>query len=83
VTWDPGRSLWVGGMSAGALALGPLYFTPGAVLLFLVTTAVTICAGHSVGMHRLLIHRSFSAPLWLERTLVYLGTLVGMAGRSA
>jgi stearoyl-CoA desaturase (delta-9 desaturase) len=31
-------------------------------------------------MHRLLIHRSFETPLWLERTLVYLGTLVGMAG---
>jgi fatty-acid desaturase len=41
---------------------------------------VTICAGHSVGMHRLLIHRSFAAPLWLERVLVWLGTLVGMAG---
>jgi stearoyl-CoA desaturase (delta-9 desaturase) len=31
-------------------------------------------------MHRLLIHRSFAAPLWLERLLVWLGTLVGMAG---
>ena len=32
-----------------------------------------------IGLHRLLIHRSFSAPLWVERALVYLGTLVGMA----
>lgn len=59
---------------------GPLTFSWDALALFLVTTAVTICAGHSVGMHRLFIHRSFSAPKWLERTLVYLGTLVGMAG---
>ena len=31
-------------------------------------------------MHRLLIHRSFAAPKWLERLLVWFGTLVGMAG---
>jgi stearoyl-CoA desaturase (delta-9 desaturase) len=31
-------------------------------------------------MHRRLIHSSFDCPLWVERTCVYLGTLVGMAG---
>jgi len=33
-----------------------------------------------VGLHRLLIHRSFTAPEWLERLLAWLGVLVGMAG---
>ncbi|GEP05690.1 acyl-CoA desaturase [Methylobacterium oxalidis] len=80
VVWAPARSLWTGSMLAAALALGPLFVTPGAVVLFVATTAVTLCAGHSVGMHRLLIHRSFEARAWLERLLVYLGTLVGMAG---
>lgn len=80
VAWAPARSLWVGGMTLATLVLAPLYVTPGAVALFLVTSAVTLCAGHSIGLHRLLIHRSFSAPLWVERALVYLGTLVGMAG---
>jgi stearoyl-CoA desaturase (delta-9 desaturase) len=32
-------------------------------LVFLALTAVTICAGHSVGMHRLLIHRSFPVDI--------------------
>jgi stearoyl-CoA desaturase (delta-9 desaturase) len=50
------------------------------VLLFLATSAVTLCLGHSIGLHRLLIHRSFAAPRAVEFTLVYLGTLVGMAG---
>jgi len=67
-------------MTLIALVAGPLTITWDAVALFLVTSAVTICAGHSVGMHRLLIHRSFEAPKWVERFLVYLGTLVGMAG---
>jgi sn-1 stearoyl-lipid 9-desaturase len=80
VVWSPTKSLWTLAMTAIALVLGPLTITPGAVALFVITCAVTICAGHSVGMHRLLIHRSFSAPRWFEHLLVYLGTLVGMAG---
>lgn len=80
VRWASAKSLWIGGMTVAALVLGPWYVTTGSILLFLVTSAVTLCAGHSIGLHRLLIHRSFVAPRWLERILIYLGTLVGMAG---
>lgn len=51
-----------------------------ALLIFLALTGLTICAGHSVGMHRLLIHRSFHVPRGVEYLLVWLGVLVGMAG---
>lgn len=67
-------------MTAIAVVAGPLTASTDTIALFLITSAVTICAGHSVGMHRLLIHRAFETPRWLEHTLVYLGTLVGMAG---
>jgi sn-1 stearoyl-lipid 9-desaturase len=80
VRWAPAKSLWTFGMLAVAVIGAPLTFTWDAMALFLLTTIITICAGHSVGMHRLLIHRSFESPKWLERTLLYLGTLVGMAG---
>jgi sn-1 stearoyl-lipid 9-desaturase len=80
VRWVPSKSIWTLAMLAIAVVGGPLTFSWDALLVFLVFTAFTICAGHSVGMHRLLIHRSFEAPKWLERSLVYLGTLVGMAG---
>jgi stearoyl-CoA desaturase (delta-9 desaturase) len=66
-------------MSAGAL-LAPFCASWNAAALCLVTTGVTLCFGHSVGMHRRLIHSSFACPLWLEHLCVYLGTLVGMAG---
>jgi stearoyl-CoA desaturase (delta-9 desaturase) len=33
-----------------------------------------------VGFHRRLIHRTFQCPKWLERMLVWSGTLVGMQG---
>jgi fatty-acid desaturase len=80
VRWSPAKSLWLSAMTLAALIGGPLTFTWGALALFLASTAVTVCLGHSLGMHRRLIHRSFDCPLWLERLLVYLGTLVGMAG---
>ena len=80
VVWDPGRSIWNGAMLLGALVLGPLYFSWGAFAVFLATSAGTLCAGHSVGFHRRLIHRSFGCPKWLERTLVWFGTAVGMGG---
>ena len=80
VCWAPARSIWIGGMTTAALVLAPFHVTWGAVALFLVTSAVTLCLGHSIGLHRLLIHRSLAVPPWLEWLLVYLGTLVGMAG---
>ncbi len=65
VRWAPVKSLWIGGMTMMALILGPLYFTWGAFLLFILASGVTLCAGHSVGMHRRLIHNSFACPPWL------------------
>ena len=80
VTWDPARSLWNAGMLLTALVFAPRYFTWGAFAVFVVLLELTMCTGHSVGFHRLLIHRTFKTPKWLERTLVWSGTLVGMQG---
>ena len=41
---------------------------------------LTLCLGHSLGMHRLLIHRSYECPKLLEYVFVYCGVLVGLAG---
>ncbi|MBB4238812.1 acyl-CoA desaturase [Rhizobium esperanzae] len=80
VVWVPAKSIWITAMTVIAVIGGPLTFSWSAFAVFIVLTAITICLGHSVGMHRLLIHRSFNTSLWIERLLVYLGTLVGMAG---
>ena len=80
VVWDPARSIWNTGMFLAAAILGPLTFSWSALAVFLVTAGITLCAGHSVGFHRRLIHRSFECPKWLERTLVWFGTAVGMGG---
>ena len=80
VHWAPVKSLWISAMTLAAVVGGPMFFSWDALALFLATTAATVCLGHSLGMHRRLIHRAFDCPLWLERAFVYLGTLVGMAG---
>jgi stearoyl-CoA desaturase (delta-9 desaturase) len=80
VRWKAGKSIWISAMTLAALLGGPIFFSWGALALFIITTAITVCLGHSLGMHRRLIHRSYECPLWLEQLFVYLGTLVGMGG---
>lgn len=80
IVWLPLKSLWLIAHTTLGL-VGILSFARlDALVIFLILTSITICAGHSVGMHRLLIHRSFETRRSLEYFLVWFGTLVGMAG---
>lgn len=74
------KSFWFLGMASAAAIGGWLTFSPAAFALFVVTTAMVLLFGHSLGSHRKLIHDSFQCPRWLEYTLVYLGVQVGLAG---
>jgi hypothetical protein len=38
-----------------------------------ISTAVVLLFGHSLGGHRKLVHNSFQCPKWLEYSLAYLG----------
>ncbi len=80
IEWDAVKSLWYFAHLLAGLTGIVMFPTWGGVTVFIALTAVTICVGHSVGMHRLLIHRSFQTPIWVEHIMVWLGTLVGMAG---
>ena len=77
---DPAKAAWNGSMLLATLLFAVPLFTPGALALFLGTTRFSLLIGHSVGMHRMMIHRTFDCPKWLERTLIYVGVLVGVAG---
>lgn len=80
VRWSPAKSLWYFVHLAGGVAALFVFPAKEGLLLGGALTAITLCCGHTVGLHRLLIHRNLVCPLWLERLLVYLGTLVGMGG---
>jgi fatty-acid desaturase len=80
VRYAPLKSIWFNGMLASAIVGGLATVSLGAVVLWVVSTALVLLLGHSIGNHRLLVHRSFESPLWLERTLLWFGTQVGLAG---
>jgi stearoyl-CoA desaturase (delta-9 desaturase) len=80
VRWDPLHSVWNGGMALAAVVMGPITASWHALAIFALTTGATLLLGHSVGLHRRLIHRAFDCPAWLEAVLVWFGTAVGMNG---
>ncbi|OYW46550.1 MAG: acyl-CoA desaturase [Sphingomonadales bacterium 32-68-7] len=80
VRWDPAHSLWNGGMLVAALAFGPATAGLETLAVFLIATGGAVLLGHSVGFHRLLIHRSFSTTRTIEQFLVWCGTVAGMSG---
>lgn len=80
VVVSPSKVLWMGAMFGLAFVGGYLTFSSELLIVFLVTTSVSLCLGHSLGMHRRLIHKSYQCPLWLEYFFVHLGVIVGLAG---
>jgi sn-1 stearoyl-lipid 9-desaturase len=80
VRWEPIRSLWFSAMALCAVIGGILTFSWDAFLVFVISTGMVLLLGHSLGMHRKLIHSSYECPKWLEYFLVYCGVLVGLAG---
>jgi len=80
VYWKWSKALWYLAVLLTTVVLAPLTISPGAVAVSFVLTVTTLCLGHTLGMHRRLIHESYDCPLWLEHTFVYLGVLVGIAG---
>lgn len=80
IGWDALKSLWYTAHVGLGLAGVVLFPHWDAALVFLALTGLTLWAGHSVGLHRMLVHRSFRTPRPLAWLLVWLGTLVGMAG---
>jgi sn-1 stearoyl-lipid 9-desaturase len=67
---------YLGGIHLAALlAFYPGFFSWNAVLVALLLHWITGGLGITLGFHRLVSHRSFQAPKWLEYFLVFCGTL--------
>ena len=62
------------------MAFLPQFFSWGGVLWMLGLYYITLCWGITTGFHRLVSHRSFKTPRWLERFLVTCGTLAMQHG---
>ena len=80
VQFNTRKSLWNIGMIVCAICFAPFTFSLSSMILFLVLTYTTLLVGHSAGMHRMMIHRSYECIKPIERLLIYIGVLVGMSG---
>ena len=80
VRFDWPTFIWLAPMMILGTVGSAMNFSFGALIVFVVFTVTTLCLGHSLGMHRRFIHRSFNCPRWLEMVFLHLGTLVGLAG---
>lgn len=78
IVWSPAKSIWISSMYLLAILGGVLTFSGEVVAVFLFTSALTLCLGHSLGMHRRFIHNSYGCPKWLEYLFVHLGVVVGI-----
>ncbi len=77
--WKPGIVLGIVAMHLG-LIFAPMTFNWRAFWVFITLQLLTGCLGITLCFHRLLTHRSFRVPKWLEYTLTLFGSLAAQGG---
>jgi fatty-acid desaturase len=80
VRFDAFKSLWLWSMLVPGVVVGLPSVTSATLAASLGMTFATLCLGHSVGLHRGIIHRSFDASPFVRGALVYLFVLSGLGG---
>jgi stearoyl-CoA desaturase (delta-9 desaturase) len=75
--FDVFKSVWMWCHIGVGLILGPLHFSWEGALLGGLLSALTVCFGHSVGLHRGVIHKSYKASPALMKVLAVLCTGLG------
>lgn len=78
VRWAPEKSLFFTANALVFIGLAVPTFSWGAFAAAGVSTALCLCLGHSVGLHRGLIHRTFRMHRTTARVLSWLATLTGI-----
>jgi len=80
VRFAPSKVVWLYLVLAGSGLV--LVFPPslGACAAAVGLTGLTLCAGHSVGLHRGVIHRTYACSAWLRGLLAYVFVHTGIGG---
>lgn len=80
VRFDLGKTLWLWSMLLVALIFGIPAVTFPLAALSIAMAALTLCLGHSVGLHRGVIHNTYEAGPRVRACLAYLFVLSGLGG---
>lgn len=79
VRFDVAKSVWLWTMIVVGV-LGVVVATPAAIAITAGLHVLTLCVGHSAGLHRGVIHRTYRAGPIVRGVLAYLGVLTGLGG---
>jgi len=80
VRFDWSKSLWLWSMLSISLIFALPHLTLAEIAVAMGLAGLTFCLGHSVGLHRGIIHRTFEMSAWLRGVLAYLFVLTGLGG---
>lgn len=80
IRFDPVKSLWLWGMVVPGAVVGIPACTRANVAVSLALAFLTLCVGHSVGLHRGVIHATYRARPWVRGVLAWLFVLSGLGG---
>jgi fatty-acid desaturase len=80
VRFDVVKALWLWGMLVPGAVVGLAVVTPGLVAVSLGLAFLTLCVGHSVGLHRGVIHDTYRARPMVRVVLAELFVLSGLGG---
>jgi stearoyl-CoA desaturase (delta-9 desaturase) len=80
IRFDAAKALWLWGMIVPGVAVGLPSLTVRTALASFALAFLTLCVGHSVGLHRGVIHRTYEARPIVRGALAYLFVLSGLGG---
>jgi fatty-acid desaturase len=80
VRFDVAKALWLWGMLVPGALVGVAVVTPRLAAVSLAMAFLTLCVGHSVGLHRGVIHGTYRASPVVRAVLAELFVLSGLGG---
>lgn len=80
VRFSASKTLWLHGAALVALVFGAPTLTPATASIATGLAVLTVCLGHSVGLHRGVIHRAFACGPRLRAVLLLLFCQTGLGG---
>ncbi|TGK03704.1 acyl-CoA desaturase [Leptospira selangorensis] len=80
IVWAPTKSILFIICLTVFLIFGYSTYSPTNTFISFSLTAITLSFGHSVGLHRGILHDSFSSSIHLKRVLLYIAALTGLGG---
>ena len=80
IRWAPWRTAWFVLTGVPALTLAPAALSVETAVVGAALGFGTFLLGHTVGLHRGILHRAFAMPRWLRNLLAWVFVLVGLGG---